>query len=143
MPKNHKTEFFNPQDAHYLSVVSPSTHDMSTLRAWWREDFQTTSKFAWQSFGIAFPDSELSGELASRILWQHLQSPAMWAIFPMQDLLAIDESIRHSDPDAERINVPAIMPFYWRYRMHLGLDELAAASDFNSNLTRLIQAAGR
>jgi 4-alpha-glucanotransferase len=143
MPKTHKTEFFNPQDAHYLSVVSPSTHDMSTLRAWWREDFQTTSKFAWQSFGIAFPDSELSGELASRILWQHLQSPAMWAIFPMQDLLAIDESIRHSDPDAERINVPAIMPFYWRYRMHLGLDELAAASDFNSNLTRLIQAAGR
>ena len=143
MPKTHKTEFFNPQDAHYLSVVSPSTHDMSTLRAWWREDFQTTSKFAWQSFGIAFPDSELSGELASRILWQHLQSPAMWAIFPMQDLLAIDESIRHSDPNAERINVPAIMPFYWRYRMHLGLDELAAASDFNSNLTRLIQAAGR
>ncbi len=143
MPKTHKTEFFNPQDAHYLSVVSPSTHDMSTLRAWWREDSQTTSKFAWQSFGIAFPDSELSGELASRILWQHLQSPAMWAIFPMQDLLAIDESIRHSDPDAERINVPAIMPFYWRYRMHLGLDELAAASDFNSNLTRLIQAAGR
>ena len=143
MPKTHKTEFFNPQDAHYLSVVSPSTHDMSTLRAWWREDFQTTSKFAWQSFGIAFPDSELSGELASRILWQHLQSPAMWAIFPMQDLLAIDESIRHPDPDAERINVPAIMPFYWRYRMHLGLDELAAASDFNSNLTRLIQAAGR
>ena len=143
MPKTHKTEFFNPQDAHYLSVVSPSTHDMSTLRAWWREDFQTTSKFAWQSFGIAFPDSELSGELASRILWQHLQSPAMWAIFPMQDLLAIDESIRHPDPDAERINVPAIMPFYWCYRMHLGLDELAAASDFNSNLTRLIQAAGR
>jgi 4-alpha-glucanotransferase len=143
MPKTHETEFFNPQNAPYMSVVSPSTHDMSTLRAWWREDFQVTSRFAWQSFGIAFPDSELSGELASRILWQHLQSPAMWAIFPLQDLLAIDESIRHPDPDAERINVPAIMPFYWRYRMHLGLDQLAAAGDFNRNLSRLIHAAGR
>jgi 4-alpha-glucanotransferase len=143
MPKTHETEFFNPQDAPYMSVVSPSTHDMSTLRAWWREDLQVTSRFAWQSFGIAFPDAELSGDLASRILWQHLQSPAMWAIFPLQDLLAIDESIRHPDPDAERINVPAIMPFYWRYRMHLGLDQLAAAGEFNRSLSRLIQAAGR
>jgi 4-alpha-glucanotransferase len=143
MPKTHETEFFNPQDAPYMSVVSPSTHDMSTLRAWWREDLQVTSRFAWQSFGIAFPDAELSGDLASRILWQHLQSPAMWAIFPLQDLLAIDESIRHPDPDAERINVPAIMPFYWRYRMHLGLDQLAAAGDFNRNLSRLIDASGR
>jgi 4-alpha-glucanotransferase len=67
----------------------------------------------------------------------------MWAIFPLQDLLAIDESIRHPDPDAERINVPAIMPFYWRYRMHLGLDQLAAAGDFNRNLSRLIDASGR
>lgn len=143
MPKTRDAEFFNPQDAPYLSVVSPSTHDMSTLRGWWREDFQVTSRFAWQSFGIAFPDSELSGELASRILWQHLQSPAMWAVFPLQDLLAIDESIRHPDPDAERINVPAVMPFYWRYRMHLGLDQLAAAADFNRRLARLIHAAGR
>ncbi len=143
MPKTHETEFFNPQDAPYMSVVSPSTHDMATLRAWWREDFRTTSRFAWQSFGIDFPDYELSGDLASRILWQHLQSPAMWAIFPLQDLLAIDEFIRHPDPDAERINVPAVMPFYWRYRMHLGLDELAAAKDFNRNLRRLIHAAGR
>ncbi|MEY4569512.1 MAG: hypothetical protein RLZZ398_951 [Verrucomicrobiota bacterium] len=143
MPKTHELEFSNPQNAPYMSVVSPSTHDMSSLRAWWREDFLTTSKFAWQSFGIAFPDAELSGELASRIIWQHLQSPAMWAIFPLQDLLAIDESIRHPDPEAERINVPAIMPFYWRYRMLLGLDQLAAASDFNCNLSRLIHAAGR
>ena len=67
----------------------------------------------------------------------------MWAIFPLQDLLAIDEAIRHPDPEAERINVPAIMPFYWRYRMHLGLDELAAAEGFNRNLTRLIRASGR
>jgi 4-alpha-glucanotransferase len=143
MPKTHETEFFNPQNAPYMSVVSPSTHDMPTLRGWWREDFRTTSRFAWQSFGIDFPNYELSGDLASRILWQHLQSPAMWAIFPLQDLLAIDESIRHPDPDAERINVPAIMPFYWRYRMHLGLDQLAAAGEFNRSLSRLIQAAGR
>ncbi|MEO5916025.1 MAG: 4-alpha-glucanotransferase [Luteolibacter sp.] len=143
MPKTHEIEFFNPQNAPYMSVVSPSTHDMSTLRAWWTEDAQTTARFAWQMFGISFPESELSGEVATKIIWQHLQSPAMWAIFPLQDLLAMDEAIRHPDPEEERINVPAIIPFYWRYRMHLRLDELAAADGFNRKLKRLIEAARR
>ena len=67
----------------------------------------------------------------------------MWAIFPLQDLLAIDESIRHPDRDAERINVPSIMPYYWRYRMHLGIEELAAADGFNHQLADLISASGR
>ena len=143
MPKTHEIEFFNPQHAPYLSVVSPSTHDMPTLRAWWKEDSSTTARFAWQMLGISFPESELSGEIAGKIIWQHLQSPAMWAIFPLQDLLAMDEAIRHPDPEAERINVPAIMPYYWRYRMHLGLDELAAADEFNRKLRRMIEATRR
>ena len=143
MPKTHEVEFFNPQNAPYMSVVSPSTHDMATLRSWWQEDPATTARFAWQMFGIGSPDSKLSGETTSRIIWQHLQSPAMWAIFPLQDLLAMDEALRNPDPNSERINVPAIIPFYWRYRMHLGLDELAAADGFNRKLARLIQAAGR
>ena len=143
MPKTHEIEFFNPQNAPYLSVVSPSTHDMPTLRAWWREDSHTTARFAWQILGISFPETELSGEVASKIIWQHLQSPAMWAIFPLQDLLAMDETIRHPDPEAERINIPAIMPYYWRYRMHIGLDDLAAADEFNRKLRRMIEATRR
>ncbi len=143
MPKTHEIEFFNPNNAPYMSVVSPSTHDMPTLRAWWKEDQHTTARFAWQMFGIAFPESELSGEVATKIIWQHLQSPAMWAIFPLQDLLAIDETLRHPDPTAERINEPAIMPFYWRYRMHLSLDELTTAADFNRKLAKLLQMASR
>jgi 4-alpha-glucanotransferase len=126
-----------------MSVVSPSTHDMPTLRAWWKEDAGTTSRFAWQMFGIDFAPSELSGEIASKIIWQHLQSPAMWAIFPLQDLLAMDEKLRYPDPESERINVPAIMPYYWRYRMHIDLDQLAAADGFNGKITRLLQASQR
>ena len=36
MPKNLGREFFHPKDAPYLSVVTPSTHDMSTIRGWWK-----------------------------------------------------------------------------------------------------------
>jgi len=143
MPKSSDIEFADTAAAPYMSVVSPSTHDMPTLRGWWREDPRVTARFAWQVLGEAFPQVELSGELAARILLQHLQSPAMWTIIPLQDLLAIDEDLRHPDPDAERINVPAIMPYNWRYRMHLALEELAAADGFNAKVARLLQASGR
>lgn len=143
MPKSSNTEFSNPADAPYMSVVSPSTHDMTTLRAWWREDYHVTSRFAWEMLGISHPDSELSGEIATRIIWQHLESPAMWAIFPLQDLLAMDETLRHPQPEFERINVPAIMPYYWRYRKHLTTDQLIASDAFNGKLRELIQASGR
>ena len=143
MPKVRGIEFAEPEHVPYLSVVSPSTHDMPTLRAWWKEDPWLTARFAWQTFGIASPEENLSGEVASRIIFQQLCLRAMWAIFPLQDLLAMDESLRHPDPAAERINDPAINPFPWRYRMHLGIDRLAAAKGFNDKLSRLIRGAGR
>ncbi len=143
MPKTDKIEFFNPADAPYLSVVSPSTHDMPTLRAWWKEDRDTTGRFAWHMLGLAWPSEEMSGQINEQIVAQHLYSPAMWAIFPLQDLLGMEETLRHPRPEEERINIPAIMPFYWRYRMHLPISELAAATSFNDRLRSLIQNSGR
>ncbi|MES2475220.1 MAG: 4-alpha-glucanotransferase [Verrucomicrobiota bacterium] len=143
MPKTHEVDFFDPRQAPYMSVVSPSTHDMSGIREWWTEDPHMTARFAWQAFGIDDPQPELSGEVAERILRQHLASPAMWAIFPLQDLLAMDEEIRHPDPRAERINVPAIIPFRWRYRMHLSIEELRAADAFNRKLRRMVETSTR
>ncbi|MCX8495554.1 MAG: 4-alpha-glucanotransferase [Akkermansiaceae bacterium] len=143
MPKSSQTEFVDLRNVPYMSVVSPSTHDMPTLRAWWREDPAVVARFVRESFGSMSAETELSGEIASEILKQHLGSPAMWVVFPLQDLLAIDEGLRHPDPEAERINVPAIMPFYWRYRVHLGLGELQGAEEFNRRVGRLIVDAGR
>ncbi len=143
MPKSSQHEFFHPGDAPYMSVVSPSTHDMAPLRAWWEEDSRVTSRFAWQMLGLSFPAHNLSGDLATRIIDQHLRSPAVWAIFPLQDLLAMDETLRSPDMEMERINVPAIIPYYWRYRMHLDLAELAVSKDFNHRLNQLLATAGR
>jgi 4-alpha-glucanotransferase len=143
MPKSPDMDFSHPGDAPYLSVVSPSTHDMPTLREWWREDGKLTGHFAWSMLGLDFPALHLSGETAARIIALHLHSPAMWTVVPLQDLLAMDESIRHPDPAAERINVPAIIPHYWQYRMFLGLEQLATATAFNQRLHDMITAAGR
>ncbi len=144
MPKQMGREFSRPQDAPYLSVVTPSTHDMSTLRGWWEEEVNLTRKFYNQELGQpgeAPPHCEPWINLA--IVLQHLASPAMWSIFQLQDLIGMDGKLRRADPATERINVPANPRHYWRYRMHLTLEALQQAQTFNTHLRALIRQNGR
>ncbi len=45
MPKQLGRAFDDIKKYPYLSVATPSTHDMSVLRAWWQEDPARTQKF--------------------------------------------------------------------------------------------------
>jgi 4-alpha-glucanotransferase len=144
MPKaNHKT-FFHPNDAPYLSVVTPSSHDTSTIRGWWEEDSAKTQQFYQYEMGQqGKAPVYCDGWINKAILSQHLYSPAMWAIFQLQDFIGIDESLRRSDPNEERINVPANPKHYWRYRMHISLEQLLKEEKFNQEWFQLIQSSGR
>ncbi|MCW3086827.1 MAG: 4-alpha-glucanotransferase [Sediminibacterium sp.] len=144
MPKNPATEFFHPNDAPYLSVVTPSTHDMSTIRGWWEEDRERIQRFYNHELGQ-------SGEapyhceawINKAIVIQHLYSPAMWSVFQLQDLLGMDETLRRENPEEERINIPADPKHYWQYRMHLTLESLVQSDAYNEELKNYIQASGR
>lgn len=143
-PKTNTIEFFHPADAPYLSVVTPSTHDMSTVRGWWEEDRGVTQRFYNLQLGHG-GDAPWFCEwwICRDILLQHLYSPAMWAIFQMQDLLSISEKIRHENPHEERINVPSNSLFSWRYRLHLNMEDLLANDEFNNELRNYIVQSGR
>jgi 4-alpha-glucanotransferase len=144
MPKNPNQTFSRPSEAPYLSVVTPSTHDMSTIRGWWTEDAALTQRFFSEELGQpGTAPAECSGAVNEMVVRQHLDSPALWSIFQLQDLLGMDESLRRDDLHAERINVPASAKHYWRYRMHLTLEALQQAADFNAHLQVLVQQAGR
>jgi 4-alpha-glucanotransferase len=77
------------------------------------------------------------------IVLQHLYSPAMWSIFQLQDLLGIGEALRRQNPHEERINVPADSKHYWRYRMHINLEDLIKEKDFSDELKTKIKESGR
>jgi 4-alpha-glucanotransferase len=142
-PKIYGAVFSDPAQAPYMSVVSTGTHDMETLREWWSEDEEMRSGFAREMLGITFPEPELSGEMAKMIIRQHLASPAMWAVFPLQDLLAMHEDLRSQDIRGERINVPSITPFYWKWRMEITIEKLANESGFQNGIREMISEAGR
>ena len=144
MPKNPAQEFSRPAAAPYLSVVTPSTHDMSTIRGWWEEDRGLTQKFFNHELARVGEAPRVAGaEIVEAVVRQHLASPAMWSIFQLQDLLGMDGQLRRAEMAAERINVPAIPNFYWRYRLHLPLEKLNTAKTFNTRLAELLRENGR
>ncbi len=144
MPKSSGSDFFDPTHAPYLSVVTPSTHDMSTIREWWTENKTLTAKFYHHELHLqGDPPTQACGKIVQSIISQHLESPAMWAIFQLQDLMGMDESIRVKDPLTERINIPGDAKHYWRYRMHISLEELLINLSFNSQLKEMIASSSR
>ena len=144
MPKNPAREFFHPNEAPYLSVVTPSTHDMSTIRGWWEEDRAQIQRFFNQEL-MQWGEAPYFCEpwVNKAIILQHLHSPAQWSIFQLQDLLGMSEQFRRENPHDERINVPANSKHYWRYRMHLTLEELIKEKEFNEELKEYVEHAGR
>jgi 4-alpha-glucanotransferase len=144
MPKDENQQFFHPANAPYLSVVTPSTHDMSPIRSWWEESREVTQKFYNEilaQWGEAPEKCEPS--VSKAIIIQHLYSPAMWSIFQLQDLMGMDEFIRRPDYESERINIPAISAHYWRYRMHITLEQLLRETNFNDELKKYVESSGR
>ena len=144
MPKDPKVEFGNPAHYPYLSVATPSSHDTSTLRGWWEEERQRTQKYYNQCLGHqGEAPVTCTPEMVREIVTRHLWSPAMWTVFPIQDLLGMDEALRYPDPRAERINQPGNPDHYWRYRFHIPLEELPGKDEFNEMLRKLIAESGR
>lgn len=144
MPKNPQHEFGHVEDYPHRSVCTISTHDMSTLRGWWHEDEQVISDFYHKVLGYndATP-AKASGSICEQVVRQHLASPSLLCILALQDWFSIDESLRVEDADSERINVPANPRHYWRYRMHVTLEELMANDSFNNKIAQMIYQSHR
>ena len=144
MPKTPGLEFGCLQRNPYRSVATISTHDMSTLRQWWDEDEARTQRYYNNELRREGPAPHpLSGTLAREIVARHLVSPSMLCLLSLQDWLAIDEHLRLPDQNAERINIPANPRHYWRYRMHLNIEQLMQADNLNHEIRLLIRQGGR
>jgi 4-alpha-glucanotransferase len=144
MPKDDKVRFGHLSRNPYRSVCTISTHDMPTLRQWWDEDEERTQAYFNTMLyrGGAAPHP-LPGWLAKDIVSRHLTSPSMLCLLSLQDWLSIDERLRLPDQNAERINIPANPRHYWRYRMHLTIEQLLKEDDFNETVKTLITQSGR
>ena len=144
MPKDPTTRFGHLSRNPYRSVDTISTHDMATLRQWWDEDEERTQSYFNSMLYRGGPAPHpLPDWLAKDIVSRHLTSPSMLCLISFQDWMSIDDKYRLPDANAERINIPANPRHYWRYRMHLTIEQLLAADDLNNEISTLIIQSGR
>ena len=144
MPKDPSVRFGELWKNPYRSVCTLSTHDMPTLRQWWDEDMERTQDYYnSQLYRSGAAPHPLPGWLAKEIVTNQLYCPSMLCILSLQDWFAIDEKLRLADANAERINIPANPRHYWRYRMHLNIEDLIANKEYNDNIKELIRQTGR
>ena len=144
MPKQSGFEFTHLDGNPYRSVATVSTHDMPPLRLWWEESPERAQRYyvsMLQKQGRA--PEHLPAHLAEEIIARHLYCPSMLCILSMQDWLAMDTELRSKHPRDERINVPSDPYNHWKYRMHLPLEDLIAATKYNNKVRTMIQRSKR
>ncbi len=120
MPKEFGVSLANPLAYSWMNVATTSTHDMPPLRLWLETEGLDSSPRACRSF-----------------LETHAQSPAMLAIFPIQDWLAASETLRRTDAAEEQINIPADPNHYWRYRLHITLEQMLKSAEFRDKVVKI------
>lgn len=145
MPSEQGAEFGDPEHYGYMTVASPSSHDTTNFRAWYREDDGRRYRFC-ELFGL--PDGEGPGATCSpdtvrAVVRQHLNSPSMLAVFSIQDVIGMSRNLPQRDPDEETINVPSNPEHYWRYRMHVSVADLEEDGELRNALRAMIGASGR
>uniref|UniRef100_A0A1J3EMA5 4-alpha-glucanotransferase n=1 Tax=Noccaea caerulescens TaxID=107243 RepID=A0A1J3EMA5_NOCCA len=144
MPSESDVEFGIPSNNDYMTVCAPSCHDCSTLRAWWEEDEERRQRYFKEVIGAdEIPPSQCVPEITHFILRQHVEAPSMWAIFPLQDMLALKDEYTTRPATEETINDPTNPKHYWRYRVHVTLDSLMKDTDLKSTIKTLVSSSGR
>ena len=144
MPKEYGVRFGNPERYPYRSVCIIDSHDMAPLRQWWDEDETRAQDYYSQMLGRRDQAPHpLPAWLARDIISRNLLAESMLAVMSLQDWLAISEELRHPDPYAERINIPADPHHYWRYRMHLTIDQMLSNQRFCDDVAEIIRQTGR
>ncbi|HEY0221930.1 MAG TPA: 4-alpha-glucanotransferase [Lactovum miscens] len=128
----------------YLSVVTTSSHDITPLSLWWQEDKNLIQRYYNEVMGLeGMAPKEANPSIIREILKRNLNTEAMLAIFPIQDWLDTQDDLRNPNASLTRINNPAYSYYYWRYRLHLDLEDLVDNQGFENFLSDFIKNSKR
>ncbi len=121
MPKVFGHPFVQTEDLPENCVYTTGTHDMPTLRGWLAEARIRTRQFL---DSLDLDDRKVTTKTLKKILEKHLDSPSKWNIYPLKDLLDLNEKNWSPNPVDDQINVPANARNQWKWRMKVPLEKL-------------------
>ncbi|GIL90228.1 hypothetical protein Vretifemale_17909, partial [Volvox reticuliferus] len=133
------SEFNNPAAYTYLTVASPSCHDVTPLRAWYESDPDRAERFYYHQLGGCGPPPPLcTPDVVRAVLQQHINCGSMLAVFPIQDLMALSSLYAARKADEEIINDPTVSKHYWRFRIHTTLETLLLDNDWVNTIAEML-----
>ena len=121
MPKVFGHQFVQTEDLPENCVYTTGTHDMPTLRGWLAEDKVRTRQFL---DNLNLDDRKITAKTLKKIMEKHQDSPSKWNIYPLQDLLDLDEKNWSPNPADDQINVPSNAKNQWKWRMKISIENL-------------------
>jgi 4-alpha-glucanotransferase len=86
---------------------------------------------------------QATADVLRMVVGRHCASPSMLAIFPLQDLMALCGEYSKRPAAEETINDPTNPEHYWRWRMHVGLEDLLGNKQLLEDVRMLLTNAGR
>ncbi|PZP49776.1 MAG: hypothetical protein DI598_07065 [Pseudopedobacter saltans] len=145
MASDISTHFTNPLHVGFLNIVTPTTHDMPPIRNWWNGESVTIKELFYktQLLDKGLTPAICDEYIVSQVVFNHLQSPALWSVFLIQDILAMDNTTANPLLEEDIINRPEVAHFYWRYRMHLSVEKLLKEERLNGKIKNLLQLSSR
>lgn len=146
LPKYIGEEFTHLSQNPVRSVCTFSTHDMSPLRLWWKENPSRKQRYyttVMMREGSA-PDT-ITPQLAEEIIARHIYSPSMLCIMQIQDYLAMDTNPRNDSLplSAERINIPSDAYNRWQYRIPVSIEKLMENKVLSAKIFNLTKHSKR
>lgn len=140
-------DFGIPSKYKYDCVAMTSLHNTTTFRGWWEKLSDDMRMRYWvqvmQRDAKQVPPKECTPELVEWAVTDHLRCPAIWVIFPMQDLLGMHNELRLKDAPTEQISDPLNPSHIWNFRLHIDLDTIMMNKQFIEKLAHLNKVTGR
>lgn len=116
------------------SICTTTLSGMVPLRVWWEEDEEKTARYYHTILKeVGDPPKTLPAPIAQQIVQAYLNSKSKFAIFQLQDLLAMSEELRSPDPANEIKN----------WRCHIYVEEFLLAKSFAKQIREMVKEAKR
>jgi len=136
-----------PAEWPETSVACPSVHDSSALRDWWEREADRPLFWSWAARALGRDLGEAPPRLGSadaRLLLEAVaRVNSRFAVYPIQDLLAMSPTWSGGDPHEERVNVPGTdNAWNWGYRLPTRLEGLSEDVELRKSALALVAARG-
>ena len=140
----HGQPYISLRDYPELSVCTPSVHDTTTLRDWWRLERGREAFAMAYCPVVAGIGEDLDCDAQYELLRSLAGSSSRICMLQAQDLLDLEEGWRSEDPAWDRVNIPGTTgEFNWTWRMKPSVGELEGNARWLERVRGIAQARSR